>query len=171
MTASGAILAIDQGTTSSRALVFDVKGHPLGQAQRALRQHFPHPGWVEHDADDIWRDSVTVVKEALTAAGRGADEVAALGITNQRETTLLWDRASGQPLHRAIVWQDRRTTPLCERLRAEGHEASISEKTGLLLDPYFSASKIAWSEAGTLLSRVSIWRHRSRMPKISRLMT
>lgn len=144
MTASGAILAIDQGTTSSRALLFDRTGRPLGQAQRALAQHFPHPGWVEHDAEDIWRDSVAVVRQALTAAGRGAGEVAALGITNQRETTLLWDRASGKPLHRAIVWQDRRSAPLCARLRAEGHEALISGKTGLLLDPYFSASKIAW---------------------------
>ncbi len=162
MTASGAILAIDQGTTSSRALVFDGKGHPLGQAQRALRQHFPHPGWVEHDAEDIWRDSVTVLREALAAAGRGAGEVAALGITNQRETTLLWDRASGQPLHRAIVWQDRRTVPLCERLRAEGHEASISEKTGLLLDPYFSASKIAW-----ILDQVPGARERARRGELA----
>ncbi len=144
MSGPRAILAIDQGTTSSRAMLFDPDGRPLGQAQRELEQHFPKSGWVEHDPEDIWRDTVAVVKDALAEAGLGAGEVAALGITNQRETTVLWDRASGETLHKAIVWQDRRTAPLCERLKADGREALVKAKTGLLLDPYFSATKIAW---------------------------
>ncbi len=144
MTAPGHLLAIDQGTTSSRAMIFDGKGRPVGQAQKELPQHFPKPGWVEHDPEDIWRDSCAMVEGALADASIGAREVAAIGITNQRETSVLWDRTSGETLHRAIVWQDRRTAAHCDRLRAEGHETLVQERTGLLLDPYFSASKIAW---------------------------
>jgi glycerol kinase len=138
------LLAIDQGTTSSRAMLFDREGRPLGVAQRELPQHFPRSGWVEHDAEDIWRDTCAVVEGALAEAGVSADAVAAVGITNQRETTVLWDRESGEALHRAIVWQDRRGAALCDRLRAEGHEPLVQARSGLLLDPYFSASKIAW---------------------------
>ena len=138
------ILAIDQGTTSSRAMLFDDGGRPLGQAQQELPQHFPKSGWVEHDAEDIWRDTLAVAKGAIEEAGASVAEVAAIGITNQRETTVLWDRATGEPVHKAIVWQDRRTADLCDRLRAEGNEALVQERSGLLLDPYFSASKVAW---------------------------
>ena len=137
----GAILAIDQGTTSTRAIVFSDDGQPLATARRDLVQHYPGPGWVEHDAEDIWRDSLTVARQALAEAGV---PVVALGITNQRETTLLWDRRSGEPVGRAIVWQDRRTAELCARLRADGVEALVRARTGLLLDPYFSATKLAW---------------------------
>ena len=144
MAQPGYLLAIDQGTTSSRAMLFDRAGRAAGVAQRELPQHFPRSGWVEHDPEDIWRDTCAVVEGALAEAGIGPREVAAIGITNQRETTVLWDRESGQPLHRAIVWQDRRGAPLCERLRAAGHEPAVQARTGLLLDPYFSASKIAW---------------------------
>jgi glycerol kinase len=144
MSRAQCVLAIDQGTTSSRAMVFDRNGRPLGQAQKELPQHFPQSGWVEHDAEDIWRDTLATAKGALENAGLGAAEVAAIGITNQRETTLLWDRKSGQAVHRAIVWQDRRGAPLCERLRAEGCEPLVQERTGLLLDPYFSGTKLAW---------------------------
>jgi glycerol kinase len=144
MTVPASILAIDQGTTSSRAMLFDQAGRPLAQAQRELPQHFPQSGWVEHDPEDIWRDTVAVVKDALAAGGLEAAGIAAIGITNQRETTLLWDRKSGEPIHKAIVWQDRRSAPLCERLKAEGHEPLVKRKTGLLIDPYFSATKIAW---------------------------
>ena len=138
------VLAIDQGTTSSRAMLFDRNGRPAGQAQKELHQHFPQSGWVEHDAEDIWRDTVAVVEDALEDAGAAIEEVAALGITNQRETTVIWDRTTGEPIHKAIVWQDRRTAEFCDRLKSAGHEALVQERTGLLLDPYFSASKIAW---------------------------
>ena len=138
------VLAIDQGTTSSRAMLFDRNGRPVGQAQKELHQHFPQSGWVEHDAEDIWRDTVAVVEDALEDAGAAIEEVAALGITNQRETTVIWDRTTGEPIHKAIVWQDRRTAEFCDRLKSAGHEALVQERTGLLLDPYFSASKIAW---------------------------
>lgn len=144
MSAPRMILAIDQGTTSSRALLFDRDGRPSGQAQIELEQHFPQSGWVEHDAEDIWRDTVEVVKGALSGAGLAARDVASIGITNQRETTVIWDRKTGEPIHKAIVWQDRRTAPLCDRLNAEGHEALVKGKTGLLIDSYFSATKIAW---------------------------
>ena len=144
MSAARFVLALDQGTTSSRAMLFDRDGRPAGQAQQELPQHFPHSGWVEHDAEDIWRDSLAVIKGALEAGGSSAAEVAAIGITNQRETAVLWDRATGEPVHKAIVWQDRRGAPLCERLRAEGHEPMVQARTGLLLDPYFSATKVAW---------------------------
>lgn len=137
------ILAIDQGTTSTRAIVFDKSWRPRATAQVPLEQHFPQPGWVEHDADEIWTATLQVCREALDKAG-GPAAIAAIGITNQRETTVLWDRASGRPLHRAIVWQDRRTAGVCEGLRGKGLEAEVQKATGLVLDPYFSATKIAW---------------------------
>ncbi|MBB4284553.1 glycerol kinase GlpK [Roseospira goensis] len=138
------ILAIDQGTTSSRAIVFDADGRAVASAQKELTQYFPADGWVEHDAVEIWTDTLAVCREALAAADLAAADVAAIGITNQRETAVLWDRATGQPVHRAIVWQDRRTSAMCRELRAGGHESLIRRKTGLLIDPYFSASKVAW---------------------------
>ena len=144
MSGPSAILAIDQGTSSSRAMLFDRDGRPLARAQREFEQHFPQSGWVEHDPEDIWRDTVAVAKQALAEAGLGAGEVASIGIANQRETTLIWDRATGQAIHKAIVWQDRRTAALCDRLKDEGHEPAIQAKTGLVIDAYFSASKIAW---------------------------
>ena len=136
-----AVLAIDQGTTSTRAIVFDVDGRVLAKAQRELSQHFPADGWVEHDPEEIWTAALDVARRALAATEA---RVADIGITNQRETTILWDRATGSPIHNAIVWQDRRTAPLCRRLIDSGHEALVTARTGLLLDPYFSASKIAW---------------------------
>jgi glycerol kinase len=139
-----ALVAIDQGTTSTRAIVFDAALKPLAKAQQELPQIYPAPGLVEHDLEEIWRATLTVVREAMTKAGVTAAQVAGIGITNQRETTVVWDRASGKPIHNALVWQDRRTDVFCAAVRAAGHEAAIAEKTGLLLDPYFSASKIAW---------------------------
>ena len=138
------ILAFDQGTTSSRAIVFDGEGRIRGQAQREFRQIFPQPGWVEHDPRDIWSTQFGVAQEAIAAAGLRATDIAGIGITNQRETTVIWDRKTGQPIHNAIVWQDRRTAALCDRSRAEGHEDLIRQKTGLLLDAYFSGTKIKW---------------------------
>ena len=136
------ILSIDQGTTSSRAILFDIGGLPLKTAQKEHRQIYPQDGWVEHDAQEIWAATLSVGREAL--AGTSPGDVAAIGITNQRETTLLWDRETGQPVHNAIVWQDRRTASVCARLRGEGFEPSVAAKTGLLLDPYFSGTKLAW---------------------------
>jgi glycerol kinase len=141
---SGYIVAIDQGTTSTRAIVFDADQRIAGIAQQEFAQHFPRSGWVEHDPEDLWRTSVETVRAAFDSAGIGAKEVAAIGITNQRETTLVWNRRTGEPIHRAIVWQDRRTADLCARLREEGHEAAITASTGLLIDPYFSGTKVAW---------------------------
>ena len=138
------ILAIDQGTTSTRSLVFDGARAVLATAQQEFAQHYPADGWVEHDPEDIWRDTLATARAALDRAGLAPEAVAAIGITNQRETVVLWDRASGVPLHRAIVWQDRRTAPRCAELRAAGHEALVQARTGLLLDPYFSATKLAW---------------------------
>ncbi|MBE0504334.1 MAG: glycerol kinase GlpK [Desulfuromonadales bacterium] len=138
------ILALDQGTTSSRAIIFDEKLQIRALAQREFTQIFPQPGWVEHDGREIWSSQLGVAAEALAQAGLTPAEIAAIGITNQRETILLWDRSSGLPLHNAIVWQDRRTAPLCERLRGEGLEPLFTAKTGLLLDPYFSGTKLAW---------------------------
>ncbi|MFT7776310.1 glycerol kinase GlpK [Roseateles sp.] len=136
-----ALLALDQGTSSSRALVFDRSGRLLAVAQRELPQHFPQPGWVEHDAEEIWTHQVECAREALTRAGV---RVAAIGITNQRETVVLWDRRTGTPLHKALVWQDRRTAEFCEQLKRQGLEPRVRELTGLLLDPYFSATKLRW---------------------------
>lgn len=138
------VLALDQGTTSSRAILFDAQGEVLARAQRELTQHFPQPGWVEHDPEEIWSTQLAVAQDVLHRLGLSARQVAAIGITNQRETTLLWDRATGQPLAPAIVWQDRRTASACDALREAGHEATVLAKTGLLLDAYFSATKLAW---------------------------
>jgi glycerol kinase len=138
------ILAIDQGTTGSTCLVFDERAELAGRAYREIAQHFPRPGWVEHDAAEIWEVTRAVAGAALEDAGVRPGELAAVGITNQRETVCVWDPASGEPLHRAIVWQDRRTAARCEELRAAGHEPLIRERTGLVLDPYFSATKIEW---------------------------
>jgi glycerol kinase len=162
MTTPDHLLAIDQGTTSTRAMVFTHEGRPVGQAQKEFPQHFPQPGWVEHEPEDIWRDTCSVVEGALADAGVAVGQVAALGITNQRETSLLWERESGETLHNAIVWQDRRTADLCDRLRREGHEPLVQRRTGLLLDPYFSATKIAW-----LLDRVPGARERAERGEIA----
>ena len=145
MTAMDALLALDQGTSSSRALVFDRSGCLLAVAQRELPQHFPQPGWVEHDAEQIWTHQVECAREALSKAGSHSQlRVAAIGITNQRETVVLWDRRTGQPLHKALVWQDRRTAAYCEQLKGQGLEPRVRELTGLVLDPYFSATKLRW---------------------------
>ncbi|MCQ9156586.1 glycerol kinase GlpK [Acidomonas methanolica] len=143
MTEKTCILAIDQGTTSTRSIVFDREARELSLARREFRQHYPQPGWVEHDAEDIWTDVVDTAREAIEQAG-GVGRIAGIGITNQRETVVIWDRATGKPIHRAIVWQDRRTTALCAKLKKEGREKDMRARTGLLLDPYFSGSKIAW---------------------------
>ena len=138
------ILALDQGTTSSRAILFDRNGRVQAWAQREFAQHYPQSGWVEHDAETIWRCQLAVMREVMAGAGIGGAQVAAIGLTNQRETTLLWDRATGVPLHAAIVWQDRRTAGLCRQLRDAGHESLFTARTGLLLDPYFSGTKLRW---------------------------
>ncbi|SOE52274.1 Glycerol kinase [plant metagenome] len=138
------ILALDQGTTSSRAMVFDRDGNVRGTAQQEFRQHYPQPGWVEHDPMDIWRTQLDTAREALRNAGAAASDVAGLGITNQRETTVLWERATGRPIAPAIVWQDRRGAPLCDTLREAGHAERIRDITGLELDAYFSGTKLAW---------------------------
>ena len=139
-----AVLALDQGTTGNTALVFSVEGDILGRAYVELRQHYPHPGWVEHDADEIWAGSLEAMTGALEDAGVRPREVRALGLTNQRETTVVWERETGRPVHRAIVWQSRQTAELCERLRAGGHEETIRAKTGLVVDAYFSGTKVRW---------------------------
>jgi glycerol kinase len=144
MSKPGAILALDQGTTSSRAIVFGADLGLRGLAQREFAQHYPAPGWVEHDPEDIWRTTVETARQATATAGLKVGDIAAVGITNQRETCLLWDRRTSKPIHRAIVWQDRRTADACRRLKREGHEEAVTARTGLLLDPYFSATKIAW---------------------------
>ncbi len=138
------ILALDEGTTSARAIIFDQDGTIKAVAQKEFEQFFPKAGWVEHDPEDIWATQIGVAAEALGRARLRPSDVAAVGITNQRESTIVWDRATGQAIHKAIVWQDRRTAPLCEKLRADGCEPLIQQRTGLLLDAYFSGSKIAW---------------------------
>ncbi len=138
------ILAIDQGTTSSRAIVFDAGLKVRAVAQEEFPQHYPASGWVEHDPSDLWATVAGTARAAIEKAGITAADIAAIGITNQRETTLIWDRATGEPIHRAIVWQDRRTADTCAALKAAGHEPMITERTGLLLDPYFSGTKIKW---------------------------
>ena len=137
------VLAIDQGTTSSRALLFDADCRVAGLAQREFTQHFPRSGWMEHDAEEIWAGVVATAREAVARAG-GPANVVGIGISNQRETSVIWDRSTGRPIYNAIVWQDRRTADACEALRASGHERIVADKTGLRLDPYFSATKIAW---------------------------
>jgi len=157
------ILALDQGTTSTRAILFDLAGKALGEAALPLAQHYPADGWVEHDAVEIYQAAVQVMAAAVVNAGRRMEDVAAIGITNQRETVVLWDKATGEPVHRAIVWQDRRTAEVCESLRGQGVEDHVTDVTGLLIDPYFSGTKIAWlldhapglrarAEAGELLA-------------------
>ena len=138
------ILAIDQGTTSSRAILFDANLKVRAVAQEEFAQHYPASGWVEHDPSDLWSTVAGTARAAIEKAGISARDIAAIGITNQRETTLIWDRATGEPIHRAIVWQDRRTADTCDALKAAGHETMITARTGLLLDPYFSATKIKW---------------------------
>ncbi|MCR0984234.1 glycerol kinase GlpK [Roseomonas populi] len=138
------LLALDQGTTSTRAILFDAALTPRATHQIELPQHFPQPGWVEHDPEQIFAHSVECLRGALARAGTAPGRVAGIGITNQRETTLVWDRATGRPVHNAIVWQDRRSAPICERLRAAGLEALLTQRTGLLADPYFSATKLMW---------------------------
>ncbi|MCI3182072.1 glycerol kinase [Caulobacter sp. CCUG 60055] len=156
------LLALDQGTTSTRAILFDAAGAALSTASRPLRQSYPADGWVEHDAEEIFAACVAVLREAVERSGRAVADLAAIGVTNQRETVVVWDRATGRPIHPAIVWQDRRTAAVCDRLRAAGAEETVTQVTGLLLDPYFSATKIAWlldnvagararAEAGELL--------------------
>lgn len=154
------VLALDQGTTSSRAILFNHQGKPVARAQRELPQSYPAPGWVEHDPEVIWATQLSAAREALQSVD--ISEVAAIGIANQRETTLVWDRATGAPAHPAIVWQDRRTADLCDRLREEGHEPAIQAYTGLLLDAYFSASKLAW-----LLERVPNFRQRAEAGQLA----
>jgi len=156
------VLAIDQGTTSTRAILFSAELTIVAAAQQEFAQHYPAPGWVEHDPEDIWRTTLATGREALAKAGVRADEVAAIGVANQRETTLIWDRKTGAPIHRAIVWQDRRTADVCEQLRAAGHEPLVAARTGLLLDPYFSATKIAW-----LLDNVSGARARAERGELA----
>jgi glycerol kinase len=136
------VLAIDQGTTSTRAILFDFDGRPVASAQRDLTQHYPKRGWVEHDPEEIWQSVLATAREAMSCVE--ASRIAAIGITNQRETAVVWDRSTGEPIHKAIVWQDRRTAERCAELRADGAEAPVRSKTGLLLDPYFSATKVAW---------------------------
>ncbi|MBS0390524.1 MAG: glycerol kinase GlpK [Proteobacteria bacterium] len=138
------LLALDQGTSSSRSIVFDTQGRVVAQAQQELPQIYPQPGWVEHDPLEIWRTQLATARQALAQAGISATQLRALGITNQRETTVLWQRKTGQPLHHAIVWQDRRAEPACAELRAQGHAAAIQAKTGLLVDAYFSGTKLQW---------------------------
>ena len=139
-----AVLTFDQGTTSSRAILFDHGGSIVGVAQREFTQHFPQPGWVEHDAEEIWQTQLDVAREVLGKCKMSASDIAAIGITNQRETTLLWDRQTGKPIHHAIVWQDRRTAEYCDALRSDGHTDRVQQKTGLLIDSYFCATKIHW---------------------------
>lgn len=141
---SGYILAIDQGTTSTRSMIFDHEMHIVGVAQQEFTQHFPDSGWVEHDADEIWQSVLATIEKALAAASIKIGDVTAIGITNQRETVVVWDRESGKPAHRAIVWQDRRTARFCDELKHKGLEPLFTEKTGLLLDPYFSGTKLSW---------------------------
>jgi len=151
------VVAIDQGTTGTTVLVFDRRGRVVGRAYSEFTQHYPKPGWVEHDAEEIWRVSLRVLRQACRRAGARGRDVVALGITNQRETTVVWDRRTGRPVHRALVWQDRRTAAMCEALRARGAEPLVRRKTGLVLDPYFSGTKLSW-----LLSNVKGAAERAR---------
>lgn len=138
------IMAIDQGTTSTRAIIFNKNGDIVSSAQQEIHQHFPNPGWVEHDADEIWGSVLSVIAGSLSYAGIEADQIAAIGITNQRETAVVWDKHTGRPIYHAIVWQSRQTQAICEELKEQGYESLIREKTGLLIDPYFSATKVKW---------------------------
>ena len=156
------VLAIDQGTTSSRAIIFDRQQKMIAVSQQEFAQHFPKSGWVEHDPEDIWSSVVATCRAAVRKAGIKPSDIAAIGITNQRETTVMWDRVTGKCVHKAIVWQDRRTTNLCAKLKRSGHEKSFNARTGLLLDPYFSGTKVAW-----LLDNVKGLRQRSEAGRIA----
>src|SRR5215471_17242408 len=156
------ILALDQGTTSSRAILFDHSGAIYASAQKEFQQIFPQAGWVEHDPREIWSSQIEVAREALARAGLKARDIAAIGITNQRETTVVWDRRTGQPIHNAIVWQDRRTAGLCDELKRAGHADLIQRKTGLVIDAYFSGSKLRW-----LLHNVPGARERARRGELA----
>ena len=138
------LLSLDQGTTSTRAIIFNLQGQSVGRAQRELKQYFPADGWVEHDAVEIAEASLAVCRDALKDGGITAQQIAAIGITNQRETTVVWDKKTGIPVYNAIVWQDRRTADYCDQLKAAGHAKSTQEKTGLIVDAYFSATKVKW---------------------------
>ncbi|AUX26222.1 uncharacterized protein SOCEGT47_067830 [Sorangium cellulosum] len=166
---SAYLLAIDQGTTGTTTLLMDTAGATLGRATREFRQHFPEPGLVEHDPEEIWQTVQDAVGETLKAAGVAGSAIKAIGITNQRETTLVWERATGRPIHRAIVWQDRRTAARCAELRAAGHEQAVEQTTGLVLDPYFSGTKLAWildsvPGARARRARRAVLRHRRQLP-------
>src|SRR5262249_31037103 len=141
---SGNILAIDQGTTSSRAIIFDYSMKVVATGQKEFTQHYPASGWVEHDPEDIWQSVLSTCRDALEAAKLAATDISAIGITNQRETVVTWEKQTGKPIHNAIVWQDRRTSKLCRQLKKQGLEKKFAARTGLLLDPYFSGTKIAW---------------------------
>ncbi len=156
------LLAIDQGTTSSRAIVFDDHGTRISAGQQEFRQHYPADGQVEHDPEEIWATTLAMCREAIARAGIAARDIVGIGIANQRETTVVWERATGKPIHPAIVWQDRRTADMCDELRAAGHEAQVKKKTGLLLDPYFSATKLAW-----ILDRVPGARQRAERGELA----
>ena len=156
------ILAIDQGTTSSRAMIFDRDMQITATAQEEFAQHFPASGWVEHDPTDLWQTTLATCRAAIAKAGIQASDIAGIGITNQRETTLVWDRLTGAPIHNAIVWQDRRTADICGILKSEGHEAFVTQRTGLLLDPYFSGTKIKW-----ILDRVEGAHVRARLGQLA----
>ncbi|HXY38194.1 MAG TPA: FGGY family carbohydrate kinase, partial [Vicinamibacteria bacterium] len=159
---AAAVVALDQGTTGSTSLVFGPEGEVLGRAYAEIAQHYPAPGFVEHDAEEIWTTSLRVLRQAIAASGVPPLGVRAIGITNQRETTVVWDRRTGDPVHRAIVWQSRQSASVCARLKAAGHEPLFHERTGLLLDPYFSGSKIAW-----LLERDPALRHRAEAGELA----
>ncbi|MFM7083440.1 MAG: FGGY family carbohydrate kinase, partial [Hyphomicrobium sp.] len=156
------ILSLDQGTTSSRAIIFDHAGQVVAIAQKEFRQIYPKPGWVEHDAEEIWASQLGVAQEVLQKANLAASDIKAIGITNQRETTVVWDRETGKPITNAIVWQDRRTAQVCDRLRVRGFEKKIRKKTGLLLDAYFSATKIQW-----MLDNISGARAKANVGKLA----
>ena len=138
------ILSLDQGTTSSRAIIFDHDGLPCSVAQKEFTQYYPKPGWVEHDPEEIWSTQAGVSIEAITKAGLESSDITAIGITNQRETTVVWNKTTGKPVYNAIVWQDRRTADYCDRMKSEGKSSMILEKTGLIIDAYFSATKVKW---------------------------
>ena len=155
------VIALDQGTTSSRAIIYDKNAHPLGSVQKEFTQFYPKPGWVEHDPEEIFKSQLNVMQSVIIDNDIKMDEIAAIGITNQRETVVLWDKETGKPVYNAIVWQCRRTSPFCEKLISEGYEDSIREKTGLKIDPYFSGTKIKW-----ILDNVSGLRERAEKGEI-----
>ncbi|VAW16862.1 Glycerol kinase, partial [hydrothermal vent metagenome] len=156
------ILAIDQGTTSSRAIIFDGEQNIISSSQKEFTQIYPNSGWVEHDPEEIWESVLFTCREAIKGANISAEDIAAIGITNQRETVVIWDRETGKPVYNAIVWQDRRTAPMCETLKLAGREKIFTKKTGLLLDPYFSGTKVRW-----LMENVAGIREKARKGKLA----